>query len=81
VNPNCKNKIVKSNTLSKAVETDTLIIYSDEQVFLYAISKRKAKNTVRLIKTRSKETNEEIWFVTSIVDGTSIDITEIYKQR
>ncbi len=39
------------------------------------------KEPFRLIKSQSKKTNEEIYFLTNIQDLKAYEITEIYKKR
>lgn len=80
VNPNCKHITIKTNDLTNEILHKKLIIYSDEIVYLFS-QFSKSKKTLRLIKTKRKENKEEIWFITSVIDATPEDITDIYKKR
>lgn len=80
VNPKCKHKVFRRNSLTIEISHKNLIIYSDEIVYLYS-QFSKSKKTLRLIKTKRREDMEEIWFITSIEDAKPEDIADIYKKR
>lgn len=62
-------------------DTDRLIFKKDIIVNLYDAKTRIYKEPYRLIIYTSKETGEEIKFLTNIFDLSAIDISEIYALR
>lgn len=81
INPTKSIKVIEQNPLDKNLETETLRLISDEKVNLYHEKKILLKEPFRLIKSQSKKTNEEIYFLTNIQDLKAYEITEIYKKR
>lgn len=81
INIKSKHDIHRSNTITGSAETPTLIINEDCWIRLYSDKCIKARHPIRCIKTHSKATNEELWFVTNINDLNADEITNIYKQR
>lgn len=81
INVKSKHDIHRSNTITGSTETPTLNINEDSWIRLYSDKCIKAKHPIRCIKTHSKATNEELWFVTNINDLNADEITNIYKQR
>ena len=81
INPTKSIKVIEQNLLDKNTETETLKLISDEKVNLYHEKKMLLKEPFRLIKSQSKKTNEEIYFLTNIEDLKAEEITEIYKKR
>jgi hypothetical protein len=69
------------NIISKPVETKTLVILSDNLVYLFSNGSKRAKHPVRCIRAVLKSTNETILFVTNIQDITAQDVTNLYNQR
>lgn len=69
------------NRLSSPVETETLIIHSDQWVYLFSEGCKKAKHPVRCIKATKKADGEEILFVCNMDDLDAKEVTERYKQR
>ena len=65
----------------KKLQTDTLTILADEEVYLYDENSRKTKFTLRLVKAVRRDTGNPIWFLTNIFDLSVQDITEIYRLR
>ena len=63
------------------METKTLVILSDNLVYLFSNGSKRAKHPVRCIRAVLKSTNETILFVTNIQDITAQDVTNLYKQR
>lgn len=80
INPTKSYKIIKTIS-EKTAETDTLIIEKELIVYLKNSKKTLVKTPLRLIIARSKETNDQIYFISNIEDLTAQDITEIYKMR
>ena len=80
INANSKQKEITKNGLEKPIETETLLITSDNWVLLYS-TKGKAKYPQRCIKAIQKVGNKEIVFITNIIDLTPSEITELYKCR
>lgn len=63
-------------------ETDSLILLEDNEVnFNDWETKKRLYTSFRLIKTKSKITNELIYFVTNNFDLSASEITNVYKQR
>lgn len=81
INPTRSIKIIKSNQLKENSETQGLKLISDQEVYLYHEKKNILKESFRLIKSQSKKTNEEIFFLTNINDLSAEEITEVYKRR
>ena len=81
INPTKSIKVIEQNPLDKNSETETLKLISDEKVNLYHEKKILLKEPFRLIKSQSKKTSEEIYFLTNIQDLKAYEITEIYKKR
>ena len=79
-----KHKKVRDITIietGKELQTDTLIISSDEEVYLYDENSRKTKFTLRLIKAVRKDSGVSIWFLSNIFDLPAREITDIYRLR
>jgi hypothetical protein len=81
INPTKSIKVLSSYELPKNQQTQTLKLLSDDKVYLYHNNKVLLKESFRLIKARSKQTNEPIFFLTNIEDLQAEEITEIYKRR
>lgn len=81
INPTKSIKVIKSNDLKENLETSSLKLISDQEVNLYHENKILLKESFRLIKSKSKSTDEEIFFITNIKDLAAEEITEIYKKR
>jgi hypothetical protein len=81
INPTKSIKIIEQNVLEKNSETETLKLISDQKVNLYYEKKILLKEPFRLIKSQSKNTDEEIYFLTNIKNLKAEEITEIYKKR
>jgi len=81
INPTKSIKVVEENRLKTSVETQTLYLLSDEQVHLYHQKKLLFRQPFRLIKSRSKQTEEALFFITNINDLKAEEITRIYKKR
>lgn len=79
-----KNKEVRSVTCinpAKPLETPTLQILEDNEVYLYGKSGAKTKYTYRLIKAQNKETGETLHFLTNEKELSVEDILLIYARR
>lgn len=81
INPTKSIKVIEQNLLNVTEETETLMLISDEKVNLYNEGKILFREPFRLIKSKSKKTNEDIYFLTNIEDLNASEITEIYKRR
>ena len=80
IRPNCKYKLAHKNAVTNSKDKSNIDLYSDEIVYLYSANK-KTKNTLRLIKSKKKNSEDEIWFITSITSLPTCEIADIYKQR
>jgi len=81
INPTKAIKVLQQNPLPQDTETATLIITSDEQVYLYNGNQTILRIPFRLIKAISKTSKETMFFLTNIEDLPADVITDIYKQR
>ena len=81
INPTKNFKVIQQNPLSQRAESETLIIKSDETVYLYHANATLLKTPFRLIKAISKSSGETLYFLTNITHLSALEITEIYKQR
>lgn len=81
INIKSKHDIHRQNVITGSTETPTLMINEDSWIRLYSDKCIKARHPIRCIKTHSKGTNQELWFVTNINDLNADEITNIYKQR
>jgi len=81
INPTKAIKVLQQNPLPQDTETATLIITSDEQVYLYNGNQTILRVPFRLIKAISKTSKETMFFLTNIEDLPADVITDIYKQR
>lgn len=68
-------------TEDQFIETDTLRIKSDREVYLYSYAGKKTKQTFRLITAEKKDTGEPIYFISNIFDLTVTDLVYIYRKR
>lgn len=80
INTNAVCKILKEREL-KDKETDTLHLQADLVVKLQGNKHKWTKHSYRFIKTISKESGEEIWFLSNMKEIAACQITEIYRQR
>jgi IS4 transposase len=78
-----KHQIISKNQLypKNSLNTATLIIHTDQLVYLYSEGKVKAKHPVRYIQAKHLISNEPITFVTNIHDMDAGQITDLYKRR
>lgn len=76
-----KMQVVKSFELADTKQTPTLVIGSDQLVFLFGDKGRKSKSPIRCIKAIQKESGEELVFITNKMDLSAVEITQIYKSR
>ncbi len=83
INPTKSIKIIEEYALKDNKESDSLRVISDSKVYLYHQDRRILKESFRLIKARSKKTDEILFFLTNIDIDTlnAIEITAVYKQR
>ena len=81
INPNSKYYQYQENILSEPLETETLIIYNDQWVYLFSEGCVKATHPVRIIRGTRKETGEEIVFVTNVKEMPAKEVASLYKQR
>lgn len=59
----------------------TLTIQSDEVAYLFSRHDRKTQHLYRVIKARVDKTGDPICFITNILDTSSYQIAEWYRQR
>jgi len=81
INCNSKHEVVKKNSLSKPMKTESLLLKSDRWIYLFSQGSIRANHPVRCIAATKKSTAEEILFVSNIQDLTAAEITMLYKQR
>ncbi|MEI7669640.1 MAG: IS4 family transposase [Pseudomonadota bacterium] len=81
LNNNSKLKTVTENQLQHPIQTATLLVDTDQWVYLYSEGSVKAKHPVRYIRGNNLISNEPITFVTNISDIDAAQITELYKRR
>lgn len=81
INPTKSFKIIEHNQLQKVKQTATLELLNDYKVYLYHGNKTLLKEPFRLIKARSKQTKQLLFFLTNIEDIQADEITEIYRKR
>eukprot|EP01136_Pigoraptor_vietnamica_P014333 Opistho-1_new@56406 len=81
INPLSKHEIIKTFPLEQQHQTSTLIIHSDELVYLFADKGKKSKFPVRCIKAIQKQSQEPLFFITNKIDLTAVEISQIYKSR
>lgn len=82
INPSKNIDVIKELPVPSGTQTNSLMINSDQIVYLYYEKKRKLKESFRLIKATSLQSNETLWFLTNIEENISAEtITDIYKQR
>lgn len=83
-NGKVKHKKVKSITHinpDQALQTETLLILEDNEVYLYGKSGAKTKHTYRLITTQNKDTAETLYFLTNEKELSVQDVLLIYARR
>lgn len=78
---NIRCKIKNTNELIVKPIESTITIISDETGFLINKKERKTEHQYRVIKGRIDKSDEEICFVTNILDEDCYLIAEWYKQR
>jgi len=82
INPTTNLKIIKDVSLTTGLQTQSLAIQGDQIIHLYADRKMQLKEPFRLIKAKSLQSNEDIWFITNIEESIPAEtITEIYRCR
>lgn len=83
INPTKSIRVIEEYSLGDHLETDSLTLVSDTKVYLYHQDTRILKEPFRLVKAKSKKTNDVLFFLTniSIDDLDPVEITEVYKQR
>lgn len=80
---NLKSKFLAHgvNRLSAPIETTTLMIYSDQWIYLFSEGCIKAAHPIRCIKAIRKADGQEVNFVCNMDDLSAQEVTELYKQR
>ncbi len=78
INPTKGYKVIKDVYPVAKLNTGSLAFISDQQVYL---EKDKNKIPFRLIKAKNKNSEEELFFLTTIFDLPAQDIALIYKSR
>lgn len=73
-------KVVEERELQET-ETETLKLEADLVVKLRDSKGKWTKHAYRLIKARSRESGEALWFLSNMQDISAAQITEIYRQR
>lgn len=77
---NTAYKIITINS-SELIYTDTLKITSDSIIQLYIKHGNACKTSFRMIKAQSLKNDQDLMFLTNIMDLSAEEITEIYKSR
>jgi transposase len=78
INPTKGYRVIKDLNPVRGIKTERLSFISDQQVYL---DTDKNKIPFRLIKAKNKDTQEELFFLTTIFDLPAQDIALIYKSR
>lgn len=81
INPTKSIKVVARHAQVGDGQTATLDLLGDDEVYLYHQKKNLLKVPFRLIRARSKQTGEPLFFLTNIKGLQAGEITEIYKRR
>lgn len=81
LNSNVKYKELKILNDVHGQKTETLVLDKDIMVYLKDEKSKWVKEEFRLITAKSLKTNEEIVFLSNIMDLDAREITEIYKRR
>jgi hypothetical protein len=81
INTKSKQEVIESYELGKQQETASLILSSDELVYLFGDKGKKSEFPLRCIKAVQKESGEELVFITNKMDLSAAEITQIYKSR
>lgn len=81
LNLKSKRKVHTDNELLQPIQTETLSINSDCQVYLFKDKSVKADSPVRCIEAIKKTDGQEILFVTNTNDLSADEITRLYKHR
>lgn len=81
INPTSNYDTIREHARVKHVKTETLIILSDQWVYLYHEDNRKVQHPFRLIIAQSIRTGEKLYFLTNNEDIDATGITEIYRCR
>ena len=79
-----KHKVVQAITkidLNNRIETESLWIEKDDEVFLFNKKSKQSKYSYRFIQARKKDTNEVIFFLTNEMKLTVQQVVLIYKYR
>lgn len=69
------------NEINEPVQTATLTIHSDRQVYLFKDKSIKAAHPVRCIEAVRKADGQPIVFITNMNNLSAADITQLYKRR
>ena len=80
LNPSAVYELVGERKLSKK-ETAGLWLQADLLVKLFGNKGACTQHSYRLIKAVSKESGEEIWFLSNMAHAPAAAITELYRQR
>jgi hypothetical protein len=80
-NPKARCKVISTVTINKKPKESTVTIIKDEIGFLTGKKDVKTTNTFRLIKGIIDTTQEEISFVTNLLEEDAYLIASLYKQR
>ena len=82
INPSKNIDVIKEIPVPSNAQTKSLVIVSDQLVYLYYGKNMKLKEPFRLVKATSLQSNESLWFLTNIEENIpAVTITDIYKQR
>jgi len=81
INTKSKLEVIKRYELGSQKETASLIVNSDELVYLFGDKGKKSGVPLRCIKAIQKDSQEELVFITNKMDLSAIEITQIYKSR
>lgn len=81
INESHKFEQVKENVILTPVIHDNLIIVEDSLKRLYNRKHKLTKHSLRFIKAKNKNTNEDISFLTNLNSLTPQEVCSIYKKR
>lgn len=66
---------------NRLIQTETLNIEQDCEVYLYGQTSRKCRTPFRLVTGTIRKTGEKIYFLTNMLDLSAVEVAEVYKRR
>ena len=81
LNLNTRYQVVEQHQTCEGVEDEKLEYIWDNIVYLYGNASTLIKEPLRMIKARTKETGEYIFFLTNVLGLSTIQIGKVYYER